>query len=72
MAQNQKYKFVTAKPGKKPKTYFKSEDDLEEEEFELLYQEFARAWDFQPVKNKNRFLKWLVEQSNNLKNSDVV
>jgi len=66
---NKKYKFVTAKPGKKPVTYFKAEEELEDHELESLYQQFACNWDFQPLKNKNRFLQWLITESAKLKKS---
>lgn len=69
MANDKKYKFTTV-PDKgkrgKPKTYFKSEEDLTKDELELLYQQFASAWDYQPLKNKNRFIRWLVEEGNKL------
>jgi len=63
---NQKYKFTTAKPGKKPVTYFKAEEELDEKERDLLYQNFAREWDYQPMNNKNRFIRWLVKEGDKL------
>lgn len=65
--QNKKYKFITAKPGKLVVTYFKAENELEDHELESLYQQFAAAWDFQPMKNKNRFLQWLITEGAKLK-----
>lgn len=69
MENDKKYKFTTfpdkGKRGK-PKTYFKAEEDLTKDELELLYQQFAGAWDYQPLKNKNRFIRWLVEEGNKL------
>lgn len=57
---DKKYKFVKYREGKKaPIVYFKSEEELNDDEYEMLYQDFARQWDFIPLKCKNRFMKWL-------------
>lgn len=68
---NKKYKFITAKPGKKPVTYFKAEEELEDHELESLYQQFASGWDFQPLKNKNRFIRWLVKEGDKLHKKEI-
>lgn len=63
MGKLKKYSFTTfydKGPLKgKQKKYRKDEHELEEEEFDILYQEFARHWDSLPLKCKNRFMKWL-------------
>jgi hypothetical protein len=56
-----KYGFMHITKSGAKKEYRKDEHELEEEELETLYQQFAGMWDFQPLKNKNRFMKWLRE-----------
>lgn len=63
MGRLKKYSFTTfydKGPLKgRQKTYRKDEHELTEEETEILYQQFAQAWDYLPLKCKNRFMKWL-------------
>jgi len=48
---------------KKVITYFKSENELEQHEWELLYGEFTQQWQHLPLKLQNKFLRWLLEES---------
>lgn len=54
-----KYAFTRFTKSGAKKEYRKNEDELEDHELESLYQQFAQAWDFQPVLNKNKFMGWL-------------
>jgi len=55
------YAFTNISKSGSKKTYYKSEAELTDNEHEILYQDFARHWDFIPLKTKNRFMKWLRE-----------
>ena len=43
----------------KQKKYRKDEHELTKDEMNILYEDFARHWDFIPLECKNRFMKWL-------------
>lgn len=43
----------------KTQQYRKDENELTKNEYDILYQDFARHWDSLPLKCKNKFMKWL-------------
>lgn len=61
------YGFVTFdKKLKVAKRYRRTAGELEKEELDLLYADFANHWNALPLKARNRFIKYLTKESKKL------
>ena len=63
MAEKKKKYIFTRNKNGKTANYYKDEHELTKNEHEMLYQDFAQHWDNIPLKAKNRFLQWVVDET---------